>query len=35
VILSTAQTNNAARSLYESAGYRPDEVFRTYVFDLH
>ncbi len=35
VILSTAQTNNAARSLYENAGYRPDEVFRTYVFDLH
>jgi GNAT superfamily N-acetyltransferase len=35
VILSTAQNNNAARSLYENAGYRPDEVFRTYVFDLH
>ena len=35
VILSTAHTNTAARSLYESAGYRLDEIFRTYVLDLH
>jgi ribosomal protein S18 acetylase RimI-like enzyme len=34
VVLSTAQTNTAAQALYESAGYRLDEVFRTYVFDL-
>ncbi len=34
VILSTAHDNSAARSLYESAGYRLDDVFRTYVFDL-
>jgi len=34
VVLSTAHTNTAARSLYEDTGYRLDEVFRTYVFDL-
>jgi len=34
VVLSTAHTNPAARSLYEDTGYRLDEVFRTYVFDL-
>ena len=34
IILSTAHTNTAGRSLYEGAGYRLDEVFRTYVFDL-
>ena len=34
VILSTAHTNTAARALYESAGYRFDDAFRTYVFDL-
>lgn len=34
VILSTAHDNAAAQSLYRGAGYRPDEVFRTYVFDL-
>lgn len=34
VILSTAHDNAAAQSLYAGAGYRLDEVFRTYVFDL-
>jgi len=34
VVLSTARTNTAARSLYEDAGYHLDEVFHTYVFDL-
>ena len=35
VVLSTAHTNTAGRTLYENAGYRPDELFRTYVLDLH
>ena len=34
VSLSTAHENTAAQALYESAGYRRDDVFRTYVFDL-
>ena len=34
VILSTAHDNRAAQSLYGSAGYKQDEVFRTYVRDL-
>jgi GNAT superfamily N-acetyltransferase len=34
VVLSTAHDNISARGLYESAGYRHDDVFRTYVFDL-
>ncbi len=34
VVLSTAEDNTPARNLYENAGYRHDEVFRTYVFDL-
>jgi ribosomal protein S18 acetylase RimI-like enzyme len=34
VVLSTAHDNTAAQNLYERTGYRLDEVFRTYVFDL-
>ena len=34
VILSTAHDNRAAQALYESAGYRHDQVFRTYVRNL-
>lgn len=35
VILSTAHDNRTAQGLYKSAGYKRDEIFRTYVFDLH
>ena len=34
VVLSTAHDNRAAQNLYESAGYKRDEVFRTYICDL-
>jgi len=34
VVLSTAHDNRKAQGLYESAGYKRDEVFRTYVRDL-
>jgi ribosomal protein S18 acetylase RimI-like enzyme len=34
VILSTAHDNRAAQALYEGAGYKHDEIFRTYVRDL-
>ena len=34
VVLSTAHDNRNAQALYESAGYKRDEIFRTYVFDL-
>jgi ribosomal protein S18 acetylase RimI-like enzyme len=34
VVLSTAHDNRGAQGLYESAGYKRDEVFRTYVRDL-
>jgi ribosomal protein S18 acetylase RimI-like enzyme len=34
VILSTAHDNTAAQNLYERTGYRLDDIFRTYVFDL-
>jgi len=34
VVLSTAHDNRGAQALYEGAGYRRDEVFRTYVLDL-
>ena len=32
--LSTARTNTRAQALYESLGWRRDEVFLTYSFDL-
>jgi ribosomal protein S18 acetylase RimI-like enzyme len=35
VVLSTAHDNRNAQALYKSASYKRDEVFRTYVFDLH
>ena len=34
VTLSTAHTNQSARTLYESAGYRLDDKFRVYVRNL-
>jgi len=34
VVLSTAHDNLTAQALYEGAGYRRDDVFRTYVRDL-
>jgi len=34
VILSTAHDNRAAQALYEGAGYKHDQIFRTYVRDL-
>lgn len=34
LILSTATTNHQARALYESYGYKQDEVFLTYKLEL-
>ena len=34
IVLSTAHDNRGAQALYESAGYRQDKVFCTYVRDL-
>jgi ribosomal protein S18 acetylase RimI-like enzyme len=34
VVLSTAHDNRSAQGLYESKGYKRDDAFRTYVFDL-
>jgi len=33
-VLSTAHDNRTAQALYEGAGYRRDQIFRTYVRDL-
>ena len=34
LVLSTANTNREARALYESNGYKPDEVFLVYKLEL-
>lgn len=34
LVLSTAKTNHAARALYESYGYRPDDTFQEFTLEL-
>ncbi len=34
LVLSTAQTNHAARALYESYGYKPDDTFQEFTLEL-
>lgn len=34
LMLTTAHTNRAAQALYEKAGWRPDDIFRTYQLHL-
>ncbi len=34
LVLSTAATNHEACALYESSGYKPDDVFLVYKLEL-
>jgi ribosomal protein S18 acetylase RimI-like enzyme len=34
LVLSTAKTNHAARALYESYGYKPDDMFQEFTLEL-
>lgn len=34
LVLSTAKTNHAARTLYESYGYMPDDTFQEFTLEL-